>query len=173
MDSLPLTSQLQNVTCQSPEKSQQKSQPESSISNFSITNQISEILQDKKQTQEVRASESSLPLALQQTKDSLLASSQPKEESTQAPQDPHQKRSYVSAVQKSQSLTKHLLHISEVDGNKTVLVPDDIFEDSAPLWEDLLIGNFLSTFAPHVAKIHVIVNKIWTLGEKNVKIDVF
>lgn len=60
-----------------------------------------------------------------------------------------------------------------VDGNQKIQIPDDIFEDSAPLWEDFLIGKFISTSAPHVAKIHVIVNKIWSLGAKKLKIDVF
>lgn len=37
---------------------------------------------------------------------------------------------------------------------------------------EILIGRFLAS-VPHVAKVHVIVNKIWTLGDKNLKVDVF
>lgn len=85
----------------------------------------------------------------------------------------HPAKSYSSAVQNKSNLTKHHLDISVVNGNQVVQVPDEIFEDSAPLWEDFLIGKFLSTTAPHVAKIHVIVNKIWPLGDKSVRIDVF
>lgn len=84
-----------------------------------------------------------------------------------------QRKTYSSAVQSKQSLSKHHLDISVIDGNQTIQIPDDIFEDSAPLWEDFLIGKFLATTAPHVAKIHVIVNKIWSLGDKSVRIDVF
>lgn len=51
-------------------------------------------------------------------------------------------------------------------------VPDDIIEDSTPLREDFIIGKFLSK-APHVGKVHVIVNKIWPLGDKTAKIDAF
>lgn len=38
-------------------------------------------------------------------------------------------------------------------------VPDEIFEDPVPLLEDFLVGRF-PTEVPHVAKIHIIVNKI-------------
>lgn len=81
-----------------------------------------------------------------------------------------QKKSYSSAVQTQQTLSKHQFEISTLDGNPIAKIPDDILEDSAPLWDDFLIGRFISTTAPHVAKIHVIVNKIWTLGDKNLKI---
>lgn len=47
-----------------------------------------------------------------------------------------------------------------------------MIENSIPPWEDFLIGKFIST-APHVATIHVIVNKIWPLGDKTIKVDVF
>lgn len=54
---------------------------------------------------------------------------------------------------------------------KQVAVSTKILQD-APLWEDILVGQFI-TFVPHVAKIHVNVNKIWSLGDKSVKVDVF
>lgn len=41
-----------------------------------------------------------------------------------------------------------------------------------PLWNDLLEGRFLEK-TPHVARIHYIVNKIWPLGDKSIKMDVF
>lgn len=46
-----------------------------------------------------------------------------------------------------------------------------MIEKSAPPWDDLLEGRFLDK-APHVARIHFIVNKIWPLGDKSIKIDV-
>lgn len=58
------------------------------------------------------------------------------------------------------------------DGVCSVLVPEEITKDVAPLWEDFLIGKFLDE-APHIAKIHAIVNKIWTLNDKKQMIDVF
>lgn len=66
-----------------------------------------------------------------------------------------------------QSLRKH--DFNRVNDRGVVSVPADVIKDT-PLWEDLLVGQFI-TKAPHVAKIHVIVNKIWPLGDKSVKID--
>lgn len=40
------------------------------------------------------------------------------------------------------------------------------------MWEDFLVGKFLDN-APHIAKIHAIVNKIWAMGDKVQMIDVF
>lgn len=57
------------------------------------------------------------------------------------------------------------------DGVNSVMVPDEVFHNPSPLWEDFLIGRFLAT-APHVAKVHAIVNKIWALGDKSQMIDV-
>lgn len=59
-------------------------------------------------------------------------------------------------------LTKHDLQVSVINGSETVVVPEEVLGDT-PLWKDFLVGQFLST-ALHVAKIHVIVNKIWPLG---------
>lgn len=80
--------------------------------------------------------------------------------------------SWVKMVkQDKKSLTKYDLKVSMQDGVGSVIVPDEVFEDSSPLWEDFLIGKFLDT-APHVAKVHSIVNKIWALGDKSQMIDV-
>lgn len=79
---------------------------------------------------------------------------------------------YSSIVQNKPTLSSHDLKISMVDGSPTVEIPDDIIEGAAPLWDEILIGRFLAA-APHVAKVHVIVNKIWTLRDKNLKVDVF
>ena len=38
--------------------------------------------------------------------------------------------------------------------------------------EDFLIGKFLAK-APFVGGIHALVNRIWTLGDSSVRIDVF
>lgn len=73
--------------------------------------------------------------------------------------------SYAKVVQNKKSLIKYDLNVSaQEDGVGSIMVPEEVFEDPSPLWEDFLIGKFLDT-ALHVAKIHVIVNKIWALGD--------
>lgn len=81
-------------------------------------------------------------------------------------------QSYASVVIKRPTLKKHDFEVSLIDGVPTIEVPKEIIDDAVPLWEDFLVGRFTST-APHVAKIHVIVNKIWPLGDKTVRIYVF
>lgn len=71
-----------------------------------------------------------------------------------------QKTSWATVVQeKKKGLTKYDLEIVEKDGIGTVEVPDEVFTDSSPLWEDFLIENFLDKI-PHIAKVHAILNKI-------------
>ncbi|CAL9242346.1 unnamed protein product [Arabidopsis halleri] len=81
-------------------------------------------------------------------------------------------QSYAAAVSKRPSLKKHDIEVSVIDGVPTIEVPNSVISDSVSLWEDFLVGRFSSS-APHVAKLHVIVNKIWTLGDKSIKVDVF
>lgn len=50
-----------------------------------------------------------------------------------------------------------------------MIVPSEIVEKLNPLWEDFVIVRFLET-APHVAKVHVILNKIWVFGDKDQKL---
>ncbi|KAF8092913.1 hypothetical protein N665_0396s0003, partial [Sinapis alba] len=69
-------------------------------------------------------------------------------------------------------LTKYDVEVSLEDGVGTVNVPEEVFQDASPLWEDFLIGNFLEK-APHIAKIHAIVNKIWKMGVNSQMIEVF
>ncbi|XP_013650395.3 uncharacterized protein LOC106354899 [Brassica napus] len=80
--------------------------------------------------------------------------------------------SYVKAVTNGPSLSEHAFDMEMVEGKEVVKVPDAVIQDTIPLWDDLLEGRFLAP-APHVAKIHVIVNKIWPLGNQSIKIDVF
>lgn len=60
----------------------------------------------------------------------------------------------------------------EKDCQTVVEIPDAVIENANPLWEDFLIGKFLD-LAPHIAKVHAIVNKIWTQGESSQRIEVF
>lgn len=72
---------------------------------------------------------------------------------------------YANAVQNKSSLSKHDYEVTIVDGNTMVEIPEYIIQDLVPLWEDFLECHFFGD-APHVAKAHVIVNKIWPLGDK-------
>ncbi|XP_010451695.1 PREDICTED: uncharacterized protein LOC104733854 [Camelina sativa] len=58
------------------------------------------------------------------------------------------------------------------EGKASVEIPDDVLANSTPLWEDFLLGKFLDT-APHVGKVHMILNKIWKQGTVSSKIDVY
>lgn len=80
--------------------------------------------------------------------------------------------SYAKVVKSGPSLSEHVLDMEMVGGKEVVNVPDEVIQDMVPLWDDLLEGRFLAP-APHVAKIHIIVNKIWPLGDSSIKIDVF
>ena len=80
--------------------------------------------------------------------------------------------SYSSVVQNKEGMKKVDLEVEEIDGMMTARIPDSVFEEAQPLWEDFLVGKFLAK-APFVGGIHALVNKIWTLGDKTVRIDVF
>ncbi|WZY98447.1 uncharacterized protein LOC117125777 [Brassica rapa] len=80
--------------------------------------------------------------------------------------------SWVKVAENGPSLSEHVLEIGVSEGQEVVEVPDDVISQSVPLWDDLLEGRFLDK-APHVAKIHFIVNKIWPLGDKSIRIDVY
>lgn len=53
-----------------------------------------------------------------------------------------------------------------------IKIPEEFIKKSVLLWDNFLQGRFLDTTL-HVAKIHILVNKIWPLGDKNIRIDVF
>ncbi|KAL0713574.1 hypothetical protein Bca4012_020552 [Brassica carinata] len=53
-----------------------------------------------------------------------------------------------------------------------VEILDEVITDPTPLWEDFVVGNFLDT-APHVAKVHMVLNKIWRYGDLSAKVEVY
>lgn len=57
-------------------------------------------------------------------------------------------------------------------GIEMIKVQDSVFENAHPLSEDCIMGKFVSN-APPVGTIHMTVNKIWTLRDKSVRVDVF
>lgn len=82
------------------------------------------------------------------------------------------KRTFLQVAQK-RVFTQQKFVVSEVDGHERVVVPKEVFVGAKSIWEDFLIWKFLNTKAPHVGKIHIIVNKIWRLGDRSSLIDVF
>ena len=80
--------------------------------------------------------------------------------------------SWVSVAQDKRSLKKYEVEITPTNGKHKVVIPEDILSDSTPLWEDFVVGKFLD-IAPHIAKVHMVVNKIWSYGEAKAKIEVY
>ncbi|KAG7578523.1 hypothetical protein ISN45_Aa03g027070 [Arabidopsis thaliana x Arabidopsis arenosa] len=93
------------------------------------------------------------------------------EGSSRAP-SPRERGSWVSVVQNKQVLKKFDVNITTSEGKHSVEIPNEVLDNVTPLWEDFLIGKFLDT-APHVAKVHVILNKIWRQGAESDRIDVY
>lgn len=82
------------------------------------------------------------------------------------------KPSWVGVAQSSSTLLAHVLTYGSEEGKDFVEVSDGVIQDAVPLWNDLVEGKFMDT-APHVAKIHAIVNKIWPLGNQAIRFEVF
>lgn len=80
--------------------------------------------------------------------------------------------SWVSVAQDKRSLKKYEVEITSTNGKHKVVIPEDILSDSTPLWEDFVVGKFLD-IAPHIARVHMVVNKIWSYGEAKAKIEVY
>lgn len=81
-------------------------------------------------------------------------------------------KSYAAVVNKRLSLKKFDYEVSMLDSFPTIEVSSEVIKNSIPLCENFLMGRLPNT-APHVIKIHVIVNKICTLGNKSIKIYIF
>lgn len=82
------------------------------------------------------------------------------------------KSSWASIVADKKVLKKYDVEVSTKEGVHTVEIPDEVLENSTPLWEDFIVGKFLDQ-APHVAKVHMVLNKIWRYGDPSVKIEVY
>lgn len=80
--------------------------------------------------------------------------------------------SWVQVAHEKKSLRKHKVEVIEKDGIHTVEIPDEIIENAMPLWEDFVVGKFLD-LAPHIAKVHKALNKIWKYGDESTKVDVY
>lgn len=51
--------------------------------------------------------------------------------------------SWVNVAQEQRSLKKYDVEVLKNDGVDSVVVPDEVFQDPSPLWEDFLIGKHL------------------------------
>lgn len=91
---------------------------------------------------------------------------------SQSPIKQKEKQTWVSVAQGKQTMKKYEFDISISNGESSVEVPSEIIEKANPLWEDFVIARFLEK-APHVAKVHMILNKIWAFGDKTQKLDVY
>ncbi|KAG7543595.1 Reverse transcriptase zinc-binding domain [Arabidopsis thaliana x Arabidopsis arenosa] len=79
--------------------------------------------------------------------------------------------SWVSVAKNGLEKPSVELEVEEIDGMLTARIPNSVFDEAQPLWEDFLVGKFLAK-APFVGGIHALVNKIWTLGDRTMRIDV-
>ncbi|CDY39577.1 BnaCnng09460D [Brassica napus] len=55
-------------------------------------------------------------------------------------------------------------------GVALVDLPDELLSDSKPLWSAYIVGHFMGD-APHIGKVHAIVNRIWSFPDRPEKID--
>ncbi|ESQ38429.1 hypothetical protein EUTSA_v10029223mg [Eutrema salsugineum] len=78
---------------------------------------------------------------------------------------------WTEVVKKKEQLQQFSMEADEIEGVKVFRVPEAILNE-APMWDDCVLGKFLKK-APHVGSIHMTVNRIWTVGNTEAKIDVF
>lgn len=79
---------------------------------------------------------------------------------------------WVSVAQERRCLKKYDVEVKAVDGKQKVEIPVNLLVDATPLWEDFIFGKFLD-ISPHIAKVHMVVNKIWSYGDPNSKVEVY
>lgn len=80
--------------------------------------------------------------------------------------------SWAEIAKEKKMLKKYKFDIMEKEGQKIVEIPNEIIENANQLFDDFLIGKFLDS-APHIARVHAIVNRIWNQGDGFQKIEVF
>ena len=79
---------------------------------------------------------------------------------------------WASVAQDRRSLKKYEGEVKSMDGKHKVVIPNDLLSDATTLWEDFIVGKFLD-ISPHVAKVHMVVNKIWSYGDPTTKVEVY
>lgn len=81
-------------------------------------------------------------------------------------------KSWVSVAEDKKRLKKYEVRVLTKEGKHSVAIPEEILTDSTPLWDDFVVGKFMD-LAPHMAKVHMVVNKIWRYGELASSVDVY
>ncbi|KAG2269263.1 hypothetical protein Bca4012_071566 [Brassica carinata] len=82
-----------------------------------------------------------------------------------------------AATQSSRDLEGKLINVMRfspvVDiqgGVASVDLPEELLTESKPLWSAFVVGHFMGD-APHIGKVHAIVNRIWSFPDRSAKID--
>ena len=82
------------------------------------------------------------------------------------------KGNWMRAVQGEQKkLVRYDVNVEMKNGVGSITVPDEV-KDASTLWDEFLMGKFLNK-APHIPKVHAIVNNIWTTGDKSQMVEVY
>lgn len=81
-------------------------------------------------------------------------------------------QSWARVAKDKKTLRKYDVEVITKEGKQMVEISDEVITDSTPLWKDFVIGKFLD-LAPHVAKVHMVLNKIWKYGDLAAKIEVY
>lgn len=81
-------------------------------------------------------------------------------------------QSWVAIAKDKKVLQKFDVEVTSEGGKNKVLFPEGILSDSTPLWEDFVVGKFVEV-SPHIAKVHMVVNKIWSYGDPSLKVEVY
>lgn len=92
------------------------------------------------------------------------------------PQSPAKSYSQVAA-QSSRDLEEKFSNVvryspvADLQGDvASVDLPEELLSDSKPLWSAYIVGHFMGD-APHIGKVHAIVNRIWSFPDRHAKID--
>lgn len=78
---------------------------------------------------------------------------------------------WVSKTKNMKSIAEFQPGFEVVNGVAKVQIPVEVVDESVPLWKCFVVGYFMGD-ARHVGTIHSTVNRIWTVTEKSVRIDV-
>lgn len=69
------------------------------------------------------------------------------------------------------SVSDFQTNVQVENGTANLTIPAAVIDNSVPLWKCFVAGHFMGD-APHVGTIHATVNRIWTVLEKESRIDV-
>ncbi|KAF2578381.1 hypothetical protein F2Q68_00002283 [Brassica cretica] len=72
--------------------------------------------------------------------------------------------------EKFSNVVRYFLVADLKGGVASVGLPEELLSDSKPLWSAYIVGHFMGN-APHIGKVHAIVNRIWSFPDKPAKID--